>query len=310
MKKKFKFIIFAFMALVIAFSNMLIQNRTIKISAAGLDPVCIWASCGTLTNGSLFKMVEVAINDPEMIAKGYSADQVISLKNQLATIFEAEKTSIISDFVQKVNVYTADQAERETLVNELIVTNSIDNTIVSVRFLRIEFRTTRAFNIYSNNATTTPVVTNSFFVTTITETNPIIFWGVQENDTFIDELDSQLSSFIPPEEADGIVLEPHVYYQFQTLFRRIHSNANLIEFQMSGMYLHEWEVADNMEFILYRNEPTRYAWYTLALVATAIFVLIALLIVKRVSKKKRKNSNVSGQQTTSQIQNETPNEKI
>lgn len=293
--KQLKIFVLAVFALVAACS-LFMGNSVFSLHAYQSSSVTVWASSGTLSTGALYKMVEVAVDEPNMVAQGFDAGQIEGLRTEVINIFAAEKLRVELDYRAKVFAYTTDTLLRAELLSQsqFDVTQNDANTHTFLRFFRIVFGSRLAFQIYTNFAQAETDVQESYFTTKTLVINPVIIWGVCPDDNFVANLIDSVKTHFPQNTLpSNAQISVSLFYQWQTFLRREHSNANRIEMQMSGLYLHEWLDSENPEFIIYTVSANAALWYLVALGATALFLGVGLYLAKAVKEQKLKNRDLS-----------------
>lgn len=228
--------------------------------------------------------------------------QLEDVKNEITSVVNRLYENSHNYFINNLQMLIVNESLTPTQANEIMksicVTKKwIDETtfIYEITFIGInssdlQLSYTEVFYLYNYGTTIPPeeddeenpnILTFNFLTTKVQSTQTTAF---ANNNNILEYFTNKFGEYGFTEDNVKYV------YSYGTNYRRLHSDADEINY-VNGIYMHTWQLADkNEEITLYRLIPNTTNWYIIAL-CVGVGTVFTLTFVSIIKKKKTTKAN-------------------
>ena len=228
--------------------------------------------------------------------------QLEDVKNEITSVVNRLYENSHNYFINNLQMLIVNESLTPTQANEIMksicVTKKwIDETtfIYEITFIGInssdlQLSYTEVFYLYNYGTTIPPeeddeenpnILTFNFLTTKVQSTQTTAF---ANNNNILEYFTNKFGEYGFTEDNVKYV------YSYGTNYRRLHSDADEINY-VNGIYMHTWQLADkNEEITLYRLIPNTTNWYIIAL-CVGVGTVFTLTFVSIIKKKKATKAN-------------------
>ena len=238
--------------------------------------------------------IQINLDSDALSSKGLQLEDV---KNEITSVVNRLYENSHNYFINNLQMLIVNESLTPTQANEIMksicVTKKwIDETtfIYEITFIGInssdlQLSYTEVFYLYNYGTTIPPeeddeenpnILTFNFLTTKVQSTQTTAF---ANNNNILEYFTNKFGEYGFTEDNVKYV------YSYGTNYRRLHSDADEINY-VNGIYMHTWQLADkNEEITLYRLIPNTTNWYIIAL-CVGVGTVFTLTFVSIIKKKK------------------------
>ncbi len=243
--------------------------------------------------------IQINLDSDALSSKGLQLEDV---KNEITSVVNRLYENSHNYFINNLQMLIVNESLTPTQANEIMksicVTKKwIDETtfIYEITFIGInssdlQLSYTEVFYLYNYGTTIPPeeddeenpnILTFNFLTTKVQSTQTTAF---ANNNNILEYFTNKFGEYGFTEDNVKYV------YSYGTNYRRLHSDADEINY-VNGIYMHTWQLADkNEEITLYRLIPNTTNWYIIAL-CVGVGTVFTLTFVSIIKKKKTTKAN-------------------
>ena len=243
--------------------------------------------------------IQINLDSDALSSKGLQLEDV---KNEITSVVNRLYENSHNYFINNLQMLIVNESLTPTQANEIMksicVTKKwIDETtfIYEITFIGInssdlQLSYTEVFYLYNYGTTIPPeeddeenpnILTFNFLTTKVQSTQTTAF---ANNNNILEYFTNKFGEYGFTEDNVKYV------YSYGTNYRRLHSDADEINY-VNGIYMHTWQLADkNEEITLYRLIPNTTNWYIIAL-CVGVGTVFTLTFVSIIKKKKATKAN-------------------